>query len=172
MALAVRCAHAQYFGGGGVLSMAKGTALFDAVAISGSQAGVRASRAGCPHGVGVGGRGARADCNGRGCAGCAQYGGGVVRMVDGAVTFKGGSISNSTAVRVRLSRSRVPRHLVLGPLLLHGAVHALRDEWCWHGVVCILYGLRCMPPAWSVCEASCIIGSKVVARLGLAVLYS
>ncbi len=31
---------------------------------------------------------------------CAQgYGGGVVRMEDGAVTFKGGSISNSTAVR-------------------------------------------------------------------------
>jgi hypothetical protein len=37
---AVRCAHAQK-GGGGVLSMAKGTALFDAVAISDTEAGVR-----------------------------------------------------------------------------------------------------------------------------------
>ena len=30
---------------------------------------------------------------------CAQDFGGVVRMDDGAVTFKGGSISNTTAVR-------------------------------------------------------------------------
>jgi hypothetical protein len=39
---AVRCARAQGNGGGGVLSMVKGTALFDAVAISDTAAGVRA----------------------------------------------------------------------------------------------------------------------------------
>ncbi len=34
--------------------------------------------------------------------GCAQYcGGGVVSMSDGAVTFKGGTITNITAVMVR-----------------------------------------------------------------------
>ena len=33
-----------------------------------------------------------------------RYGGGVVCMVDGAVTFKGGSISNSTAVRACAQR--------------------------------------------------------------------
>ena len=41
---AVRCARAQ--GDGGVLSMAKGTALFDAVAISDTGAAVRAGRGG------------------------------------------------------------------------------------------------------------------------------
>ncbi len=68
---AARCARAQINGGGGggVLSMTKGTALFDAVAISGTGAAVRASRAGCAVGAGVGGRGASADCIGRGCAG-------------------------------------------------------------------------------------------------------
>jgi hypothetical protein len=43
---AVRCARAQGNGGGGVLSMAKGTALFDAVAISDTAAGVRARQGG------------------------------------------------------------------------------------------------------------------------------
>jgi hypothetical protein len=40
---AARCARAQKYGGGigGVLSMAKGTALFDGVAISGTEAYVR-----------------------------------------------------------------------------------------------------------------------------------
>jgi hypothetical protein len=42
---AARCARAQY--SGGVLFMTKGTALFDTVTISGTEAGVRASRAGC-----------------------------------------------------------------------------------------------------------------------------
>jgi hypothetical protein len=37
------------------------------------------------------------DCSVRGCVGCAQ-GGGVVRMLGGAVTFKGGTISNTKAV--------------------------------------------------------------------------
>ncbi len=38
----MRCARAQY--SSGVLSMVKGTALFDAVAISGTEAVVRAGR--------------------------------------------------------------------------------------------------------------------------------
>ncbi len=100
----------------------------------------------------IGGECRRTGC-GADCSGCAQEGGGVVSMRDGAVTFKGGNISNCSAVRVRPSRSHVPRHVVLGRALLH-------DEWCWHGVVFILYGLRCMPPTWSVCEVSFIIGSK------------
>jgi hypothetical protein len=106
---AVRCARAQ--NNGGVLSMTKGTALFDTVAISGTEAIVRAGRAGCAVGADVGGRGATADCNGRGCAGCAQRCGGVVLMDDGAVTFKGGSISNSTAVRATCAQRElhVPR---------------------------------------------------------------
>ncbi len=54
-------------------------------------------------GAGVGGRRARPICGGRGCVGCAQRGG-VVSMGDGAVTFKGGSISNTKGVRARLSR--------------------------------------------------------------------
>ena len=57
--------------------------------------------------AGVGGRGARPICGGRGCAGCAQYGnGGVVRMDDGAVTFQGGTISNTKAVRARVAFAR------------------------------------------------------------------
>jgi hypothetical protein len=51
-----------------------------------------------------------ADCGGRGVSCCAQNGvGGVVRMGDGAVTFKGGTISNTTAVRARLLCSHVSR---------------------------------------------------------------
>jgi hypothetical protein len=59
-------------------------------------------------GAGVGGRGAGPIAIGVNCAGCAQTGGGVVFMGDGAVTFKGGTISNSKAVRARPSRSHVP----------------------------------------------------------------
>ncbi len=69
---AVRCARTQAFGG--VLFMAKGTALFDAVAISDTGASVRARRGGAasragpmPAGAGVGGWGARPTCGGRGC---------------------------------------------------------------------------------------------------------
>ena len=40
---------------------------------------------------------------GRGCVECAQFdSGGVVRMDDGNVTFKGGTISRAVAVRVRI----------------------------------------------------------------------
>ncbi len=92
-----------------MLSMAKGTALFDDVAISDTGASVRARRRSEPGpmraGAGVGGRGARPICGGRGCAGCAQDGG-VVRMDDGAVTFKGGTISGAVAVRARVAFAR------------------------------------------------------------------
>ena len=47
----------------------------------------------------------RADAAGHGCLGCAQTSGGVVLMADGDVTFKGGTISNTKAVRARRSRS-------------------------------------------------------------------
>jgi hypothetical protein len=62
-----------------------------------------------PMRIGGGGRRrrCRADCNRRGCVGCAQSGagnnllgnGGVVRMEDGAVTFKGSTI-DVVSVRV------------------------------------------------------------------------
>jgi hypothetical protein len=80
-------------------------------------------------GAGVGGRRASSDCGGQGCAGCSQGGGGVVSMADRvvlttagfaslngnrAVTFKGGSISNTFGVRARpLHLLRVAKMLML-----------------------------------------------------------
>jgi hypothetical protein len=64
---------------------------------------------------------------------CAQNGGGVVMMFDGAVTFKGGSISNTKAsVRAcaeRESRVRAPWYGMLRCAArpmdgAHGAAHA------------------------------------------------
>jgi hypothetical protein len=79
--------------------MTKGTALFDTVTISGTRADVRASRAGCAHRL-LSADGVRRPIAIRAAApACAQYGGGVVDMDDGVVTFKGGSISNTKAVR-------------------------------------------------------------------------
>jgi hypothetical protein len=49
----------------------------------------------------------RADCGGRGCVGCVQGDGGVVAMLDGAVTFKGGTISRTKAVRTRPFRLHI-----------------------------------------------------------------
>jgi hypothetical protein len=62
---------------------------------------------------------------GRGCAGCAQYGG-VVRMDDGTVTFKGGTISRTWAVRALRSHAACRKRSCL---TLHvaraGACHVL-----------------------------------------------
>jgi hypothetical protein len=58
---AARCTHAQdsYNGVGGVIRMDKGAALFDGVAISGTEAKVRAGGRRCVSGpMGVGGAGA------------------------------------------------------------------------------------------------------------------
>jgi hypothetical protein len=94
------------------------------VAISSTTAKVRASRAGRAVGAGVGGRGARADCNRRVCAGCAQWvggNGGVVSMDDGAVTFKGGSISNTkAAVRAPSARRASARRGMVRCAVRHG----------------------------------------------------
>ncbi len=104
--------------GGGVLRMKTGTAMFDTVAISDTRAYVRAGRAGEAMRVGpmrCGGgcrrTGCGADCKRCGCVGCAQHGGGVVSMAGGAVTFKGGSISNIRAVCAHLSR--LARHVAI-----------------------------------------------------------
>jgi hypothetical protein len=80
--------------------MDKGAALFDGVAIFGTGASVRAGgrrwvSGPMREGGGGGGLGRRRR---RVRLGCAQYGG-VVRMIDGAVTFKGGTITNTKAVR-------------------------------------------------------------------------
>jgi hypothetical protein len=67
---------------------------------------------------------------------CAQGGsGGVVRMEDGAVTFKGGSISNSTAVRACAQREWRIRARWYGMLRgaarpMDGAHGARCGEWC------------------------------------------
>ena len=54
---AARCTRAQY--GGGVIHMDKGAAVFDGVAISGTEASVRAGGQRCVSGpMGVGGAGA------------------------------------------------------------------------------------------------------------------
>jgi hypothetical protein len=144
--------------------MAKGNALFDAVAISGTAAGVRAgrggdaSRAGCAVAVGVGGRGATADCNTRGCAGCAQggydNGGGVVRMYDGAVTFKGGSISDSTAVRAP-SASCATR-AVVWYVARCGTADGWRARCGARMLRRVVYGVRRMRPEWSVGVRLCL----------------
>jgi hypothetical protein len=81
--------------------MDKGAALFDGVAISGTEA--QDVRAGAQRwgsgpmrvGGGGGGLGRRRR---RVRLGCAQGGGGVVSMYDGEVTFKGGTITNTKAM--------------------------------------------------------------------------
>jgi hypothetical protein len=95
-----------------VLLMTSGTALFDAVAISGTDAGVRVGRGGVASRAGAHMRRVSAD----GVQGRLQYSwlhrrvqdGGVVWMSDGAVKFKGGNISNTTAVRSLMLRWHVP----------------------------------------------------------------
>ncbi len=123
--------------------MDKGTALFDAVAISGTAARVRAGLVRrCAVWAGVGGRGATADCDGRGCA---QDYGGVVRMGDGAVTFKGGSISNSTAVRAP-SASGASRAIIW-----YVARRRTSDGWRARRMLRrVVYGVRRIEPEWSV----------------------
>ncbi len=96
----MRCARAQKYGG--VIFMDKGTALFDAVAITDIEAErVRAGRRGDgARWSGCWRTGCGAHCGGHGCVGFAQDGG-VVDMGDGALTFKGGTISSTKAVRAR-----------------------------------------------------------------------
>ena len=63
---------------------------------------------------------------GRGCVECAQFdGGGVVRMDDGAVTFKGGTISGAVAVRARVAFARRKTSCL--------TLHVAHDAAC-HGV--------------------------------------
>ena len=79
--------------------MDKGAALFDGVAISGTEARVRAGGQRCASGpmrVGGGGGGVGRRRR-RVRLGCAQGGGGVALMGYGEVTFKGGTITNITA---------------------------------------------------------------------------
>jgi hypothetical protein len=130
-------ARAQSNGRGGVLSMTRGAALFDAVAISDTFAEVCAgTRQRCESGRctvgrvsadGVRGRFAR----GHDRFGCAQNGrGGVVRMGSGVVTFRGGTISNSKAVRAQQLHWHAPRRMVKMLILssfcmLRGACHVV-----------------------------------------------
>ncbi len=72
-------------------------------------------------------------------AGAQDYGG-VVHMVDGAVTFKGGSISNSTAVRAPSASRASARRTADGWRARCGARMLPRE----------VYGVRRMRPEWSV----------------------
>jgi hypothetical protein len=146
---AARCARAQY--SGGVLFMSKGTALFDAVAISGSAAGVRAGRGGDAQLGRVSADGVRRPiAMGVAAPACAQYDGGVVGMYDGAVTFKGGSISNSRAwVRAPSVRCASLRRGMVCCAVRHGRWMARivrRTHAAASGGRCV----RRMRPEWSV----------------------
>jgi hypothetical protein len=117
--------------------MTKGTALFDAVAISGTEAEVRAGLVRrCVVGSGCGRAGCGADCNGRGCAGlCAGlrrrgcYGG--RRHVQGRLDLE----QHSGACAQRELRLPAPWYGVLRGAArpmdgAHGAAHARCGEWC------------------------------------------
>jgi hypothetical protein len=93
----------------------------------------------------------------------AQNEGGVVRMDDGAVTFKGGSISSSTAVRAP-SASRASRAPWYGMLRgaarpIDGAHGACCGEWC------TVYG------AWSRRGACCVCCIIIVASMRVATVH-
>ena len=134
-----------------------------------------------PAGAGVGGRCARPICGGRGCAGCAQYGG-VVRMDDGAVTFKGGTISNTWAgVRVHALRSHVANARTLALHVAHDAachavsvwrfeqgVRGMRAATCCN----VLYVARCV--MWHAGVVHCAVQPLCGAerRNGCCALYA
>ncbi len=78
---------------------------------------------------------------------CAQYDGGVVRMSDGAVTFKGGSISNTKAVRAPSVRcASLRRGMVLARCGTADGWRALCGARMLRRVV---HGVRRMRPEWS-----------------------
>jgi hypothetical protein len=94
------CQGYGYGYGGGVVRMDKGDVVFDGVAISGTVAQVRIGGQRCvsgPRRVGGAGRRRCGRRRRRMWLGRAQSGGGVVSMSDGAVMFKGGTITNTTA---------------------------------------------------------------------------
>ena len=130
--------------------MTKGTALFDTVAISGTETQVRAGQGGCAVRADVGGRGAGPFAIGVNCAGCAQFFGlgGVVRMDDGAVTFRGGSISNSTAVRAP-SASGASR-VVEWHVARCGTADGWRARCGARMLRHVVHSIRRMRPEWSV----------------------
>jgi hypothetical protein len=116
--------------------MTKGTALFDTVAISGTEAKVRAGLVRrCAVGAGVGGRGATADCNGRGWVGwCAERrrrgeDGRWRRHVQGRLDLE----QHGGACAQRESRVHAPRYGTLRGAArpmdgAHGAAHACCGE--------------------------------------------
>jgi hypothetical protein len=156
---AARCTRAQGNGysccsNGGVISSNRGATLFDGVAISGTEAEVRAGGQRCVSGpMRVGGAGGGFGRRGRGAwLYFAQYGG-VVTMYDGAVTFKGGTITNTKAT-VRIGRD-APSHTGTGCRMLLG----LRRAVC---------GARCMGIRDSMVRSSCVVSAAGrMPRLGM-----
>ncbi len=157
----------------------------------GTGRGGGASRADARWG-GCGRTGCRADCNRRGCAGCAQKGGGVVRMVDGAVTFKNGTISDARVRNRNGEEVGAPVPHVVGDALYASCCtwRMLYDVCCalWHGrwmartiwfgfrrgwcCSYTLHGVRCVPPEWSWCEYSLMIVAEGADPSRLGVLHS
>jgi hypothetical protein len=168
---AAASACAQY--GGGVVRMDDGAVTFKGGSIANSTAGVRAPSACC---IGARcvlhrrGRGARADCNGRGCAGlCAanrrrgahgRWG----RHVQGRLDRE----QHGGACAQRESRVRAPWYGMLRGAArpmdgAHGAAHACCGEWC------TVYG------AWSrsgACEYSFRIVGEGATPSGRRVLHT
>jgi hypothetical protein len=101
-------------------------------------------------------QGVRGRCGWRGFFGCAQDRGGVVSMLDGVVTFKGGTISSTRGVRARLSLlAQFMARCTFGCCAANGAyhmVHMARSARDAYSAVqaccgCVLRVVCCTPPA-------------------------
>ncbi len=79
---------------------------------------------------------------------CAQDGG-VVRMDDGAVTFKGGSISNSTVVRAPSASRASVRHGMVWYVARRGTADGWRARCGARMLRRAVYGVRRIEPEWS-----------------------
>jgi hypothetical protein len=124
----------------------------------------------CAVGAGVGGRGARADCNGRGCAGlCAEFWrrgiyGRWRRHVQGRLDLE----HQGGACAQRKSRVRAPWYGMLRGAArpmdgAHGAAHACCGEWC------TVYGALSRSGA---CEYLFVIVGEGATPSGRGVLHS
>ncbi len=102
---------------------------------------------------------------------CAQYNGGVVMMYDGAVTFKGGSISNSTAVRAPRASRASARGGMVCCAVRHGRWMA-RTVWRTHAAAQQWFTMCGALSRSGACEYSFVIVSEGATPSGRGVLHS
>jgi hypothetical protein len=88
-----------------------------------------------------------ADCGGLGYVGCAQEGG-VLRVYDGAVTFIGGTISHTSAVRKRLPRFHVACAVANAQAVRCMSHTTVRAAWRWQDNRATLYYLLRKSTSW------------------------